>query len=67
MKTYICIDIEEVREELRNILNEKKLSDAQSDAGKMFNAGIALSYFEVDTYLLRLYKEYREGIPGGLR
>ena len=60
MKTYICIDIEEAREELRNILNEKKISDAQSDVGKMFNAGIALSYTVVDTYLLRLYREARE-------
>ena len=60
MKSYICIDIDKVRAELQIILNEKKLSDAQSDAGKMFNAGIALSYFVVDTYLLRLDKEYRE-------
>lgn len=60
MKIYI--DVDKMREELHELINGKKITDAQSEGGIMFNAGIGLSNLVVDTYLLRIKGQgYQEG------
>ena len=52
MKVYI--DVDDLREALKSMLENKKLSNPKSDIGHCFNGGIALAIISVDTYLLQL-------------